>query len=300
MALSLDQRQPATLDKFVYGLNKIITDEEKSRSNAGISVKERYASELSRRITSYPEYQQVWEIVTKNCDGPVRLVGGRVYRTLLEIIHGISFGADKCDWDWVTTKFGKLTIPETYAATSIRLTMYDSPFEYAVPTVATSKENGLRRFAPIDTSSVLLVKKPAQELAQKIDIFVVDQMNAVPRKWAGWGPKVSVTLDDYHEFVPFGFQKGSWDPMTHILHDKWATRGLGSSRGSGYVTTNLEGLVIEDRSYKFIPIWVNNENAVAAAAKFQGISTLDYIEQKTGWLHRIKIPVRPETWQLAK
>lgn len=50
-------------------------------------------------ISSHEDYEEVMKTVRKNAYGPTLLVGGKVYRTVSEIIHGTECGSKDADWD---------------------------------------------------------------------------------------------------------------------------------------------------------------------------------------------------------
>ncbi len=57
------------------------------------------ADKVIAALASYEDFEESMETIRKNAYGPVYLVGGKVYRTVSEVIHGINVGARESDWD---------------------------------------------------------------------------------------------------------------------------------------------------------------------------------------------------------
>lgn len=69
-----------------------------------ISVSPGTVETLINKITRCEgPWEEVYDIAKSNSKGRVWLVGGKVYRTLAEILHGVSVGAASCDYDFITT-----------------------------------------------------------------------------------------------------------------------------------------------------------------------------------------------------
>lgn len=60
-------------------------------------------------IQAMPDYEDAIKIIRKNSYAPFYLVGGKVYRTVASIIHGVDCGADRADWDALVLGEVKLT-----------------------------------------------------------------------------------------------------------------------------------------------------------------------------------------------
>ena len=56
-------------------------------------------TQLIDKLRSYKDFEEAIKAIRKNSYGPIFLVGGKVYRTLSEIIHGGDFKATSVDWD---------------------------------------------------------------------------------------------------------------------------------------------------------------------------------------------------------
>lgn len=54
-----------------------------------------------KRIKQHPDFNEVMNLVTRNTSGEVFLVGGKVYRTIVELVHGYDCGAEEADWDFL-------------------------------------------------------------------------------------------------------------------------------------------------------------------------------------------------------
>ena len=64
----------------------------------------RHKKEILRRIKQDPYYNEVVEIADRNTSGKFYLVGGKLYRTAIELIHDRDVGAGKADWDFICLK----------------------------------------------------------------------------------------------------------------------------------------------------------------------------------------------------
>lgn len=53
------------------------------------------------RIMRHPDFAEVSKLVKRNTGGKVYLVGGKVYRTAVELVYGYPCGAEKADWDFL-------------------------------------------------------------------------------------------------------------------------------------------------------------------------------------------------------
>lgn len=56
------------------------------------------------RITSNPNFKEIFDMVMSMCEEPPMLVGGKLYRTIIEELHGYPAQAECCDYDFVTEK----------------------------------------------------------------------------------------------------------------------------------------------------------------------------------------------------
>jgi hypothetical protein len=64
---------------------------------------------LIERLNTYGDFEEAIKAIRKNSYGPTYLVGGKIYRTLSEIIHGEDCKAAKADWDALVMGEVKLT-----------------------------------------------------------------------------------------------------------------------------------------------------------------------------------------------
>jgi len=60
--------------------------------------------EILRRIKADPYWLEVVTLVQRNVSGKFYLVGGKLYRTALEVCYGIDAGSVKADWDFLALK----------------------------------------------------------------------------------------------------------------------------------------------------------------------------------------------------
>jgi hypothetical protein len=65
---------------------------------------EYFANEILQRIEKLPDWEEIYDIACHNSKGPVWLVGGKVYRTLAEILFKNNAGSKECDFDFLTSK----------------------------------------------------------------------------------------------------------------------------------------------------------------------------------------------------
>jgi len=64
----------------------------------------RCKAEIMQRIKADPYWLEVFTLVQKNVSGKFYLVGGKLYRTALEVIYGIDAGSATADWDFLALK----------------------------------------------------------------------------------------------------------------------------------------------------------------------------------------------------
>ncbi len=64
---------------------------------------EHLGKKVMDRIVLEPEWPKALEVARGNARGELWLVGGKVYRTLAEALHGKVAGASKCDFDFLAT-----------------------------------------------------------------------------------------------------------------------------------------------------------------------------------------------------
>jgi hypothetical protein len=60
--------------------------------------------QTKEQIFSNPNWGPVLDVAVKNNDGQLYLVGGRLYRTLIEVMYGYPCRSECVDWDFATTK----------------------------------------------------------------------------------------------------------------------------------------------------------------------------------------------------
>jgi len=63
-----------------------------------------YKKEIMRRIKASPLWAEIITIVDRQTSGKFYLVGGKLYRTALEVIYGINAASTEADWDFLALK----------------------------------------------------------------------------------------------------------------------------------------------------------------------------------------------------
>jgi hypothetical protein len=56
---------------------------------------------VMQKLFSDPDFHTVAQLVKRNTSGKVWMVGGKVYRTIIEVVHGYYCGAREADWDFL-------------------------------------------------------------------------------------------------------------------------------------------------------------------------------------------------------
>ena len=69
-----------------------------------VAITPQIIDELIHKIEINSHWNEAWDIARSNSKGKVWLVGGKVYRTLTEIMFGTPAGAQGCDFDFITAK----------------------------------------------------------------------------------------------------------------------------------------------------------------------------------------------------
>lgn len=223
-----------------------------------IGTLENLVPKLIEKIQSDPEFPTVWEIATHNCQGPIRLVGGRVYRTLIELIHNVKFDSSECDWDFLTTKLTKdPVIPPNF---SIRVSNgYGGTESVNRFTATETKRHKKRKFIPHAYGQY---DKPIQS---SIDVFQPNSLDDEDSWFSSFFKKEKdLVLQDYVIKVPFTFQTGMLDLRAKELQP----------------SSILEILAFKKLEY-------NNYPQLELSAKRFRISNNAYIELKTKALEKI-------------
>ncbi|MBV1929315.1 MAG: hypothetical protein KUG81_07375, partial [Gammaproteobacteria bacterium] len=63
-------------------------------------------------IMAYPDAKETLDYARKSCYGPTYLVGGKVYRTLIEMMTGRDVKAQTADWDFLCMGEIKVKAPK--------------------------------------------------------------------------------------------------------------------------------------------------------------------------------------------
>lgn len=129
-------------------------------------------SEVLDRIKSYPDADTAIQYAFKNCYGPMYLVGGKVYRTLIEMMTGRDVGAKFADWDFLCMGDIKDVAPKPKGWRVSRCSYYSNrsvAIAYHAPTGAAQK---------IDLISMKDIMKKCS--MDQSSTRIVDYLNAVP------------------------------------------------------------------------------------------------------------------------
>lgn len=165
--------------------------------------------ELIRRIQSAPDFDEVWEIARKNSYGPVLMVGGRVYRTITEMVHGYDCGSQKSDWDFLVLGAVKqVLVPRLGARNSSSWTPTTLPSYY------TGSRGGMRNLKANSMSLKRngskrvrqLGRNHGRSLAPKIDLICIEDV------------KKGGDLTDYFDNVPLDVQRVALNLDNPQLH----------------------------------------------------------------------------------
>jgi len=149
-------------------------------------------SVIMRRIMAHKDFHEVATQVSRNASGKIYLVGGKVYRTAIEVIHGYYCGANEADWDWLCV--GEVVKPDRLFLTDGWNNSMNKYYNY--------KDNSLclkKTFAtPWHTH---MASRPTETYQAKIDIIgikdVVKGCPDYPREGK---------LQDYLDVVPLTVQ----------------------------------------------------------------------------------------------
>jgi hypothetical protein len=169
-----------------------------------------------QRLSSHKDYEEAIKTIRKNSYGQVYLVGGKIYRTVSEIVHGIECGAKDADWDALCMGEVKVTYcPPGWGSMPPKL-----PNSMALAkrvgngyAVSFGAYNRRRRYVP-----------PGKQ--HKIDLIGIKD---VP----GDG-----TLQSYFDIVPLDIQRMALDLEGRALH---GTRAMDAIRRKMVKVNNSEG-----------------------------------------------------------
>lgn len=56
---------------------------------------------IMQKVMEHKDFHTVATMVARNTSGKIFLVGGKVYRTAIQLIHGYDCGAEEADWDFL-------------------------------------------------------------------------------------------------------------------------------------------------------------------------------------------------------
>ena len=77
------------------------------------------ADRVLKKISSHEHYDEVMKVVRKNAYGKIFLVGGKVYRTAIEVMHNYYCQSESSDWDFlVLGDIKTIHIPQDWQTTS--------------------------------------------------------------------------------------------------------------------------------------------------------------------------------------
>lgn len=155
---------------------------------------------VMQRIMQHPDFSEVANLVRRNASGRIYLVGGKVYRTIIELVHGYDCGAKDVDWDFLCmgtvakrhraylhTDWSVDRQDGSYKANSMCLSYWDSNKQTAA--------SGLLRSTFHSLSGPIVYSQPVRKPDKKIDIIGIKD---IPTKHG--------TIQDYFDSVPLDIQ----------------------------------------------------------------------------------------------
>lgn len=153
--------------------------------------------EIIQRIRSHVDFDDVYAMARRQSYAPMYLVGGRVYRTVIEVITGNNVGANEADWDFLVMG-------------AIKQRLISNPEgEWEVEIFQYCKENSLRlrRLRSIERQSRWGVF-PSMEVTKMDLIAIADCAEGVKFP----------SLHNYFQIVPLDVQCAALDLERNELH----------------------------------------------------------------------------------
>lgn len=169
---------------------------------------QKFAERLLAWISSHKDFVAITSAVMQNCYGPVYLVGGKVYRSIAEIVHGGNFGSDSADWDFLclgdvkanTKPMGFKAAARSYYTGTTKSLTYKRYVRAAVPWAPPSRRGLITRRVRM-SGPISALKVDA-----KVDIIAIDDIIS----------KANTTktgLDAYFDGVPLDIQALALGPI---------------------------------------------------------------------------------------
>ena len=155
---------------------------------------------LMSRICNYDDFSEVITIARASAYGPLFLVGGKLYRTIVEMTHGYDCGAALADWDFLVLgsvkppTLGNINNPYTHKNWVVK-----SLPSYQHGSWANFKANSVTLLKNGLVASLMSRRVPIRTTADKIDIIAIDDI----AKGGG--------LSDYFKVVPLDIQQLALD-----------------------------------------------------------------------------------------
>jgi len=144
---------------------------------------------IMSKIMKHPDFHEVATLVKRNTSGKIYLVGGKIYRTAIELIHGYECGSKDADWDFLCE--GEVVRQDrayTGAGWSVKDLDYYGYKEHSLCLQQMSVPSGLTGLAAM-----------TQIRFKKIDIIgIKDIRKAIPKPVG--------TIHDYLDIVPLDVQ----------------------------------------------------------------------------------------------
>lgn len=197
--------------------------------------------EILERIASYPDAKTSIEYAEKNCYGSTYLVGGKVYRTVIEMMTGKDVGARTADWDFLC--MGEIKI------------VRNPPrgWRRNVFSCSGSRPGYARR------SIAVVSPRPVKNAASKIDLVsMADVMRRV-------GFAQSTDINDYLRAVPLDIQAIAIGPMPRAVMR--GTRAIDAIRKQKLSVNNTNGKILAIPMQEYISKKAESLGFVYSGAK---------------------------------
>jgi hypothetical protein len=169
-------------------------------------VKEALPSVIGR-LDANPAFRDIQRMLDAYCDRWV-IVGGRIYRTLAEEVHGEKCGADTADWDFLcwNVKNPKIEFDGWVKMRGQgRVTKYDDEGDMNYSFRRPLSSENKRLIQQTQEWRKLSARFAGGRYGQKVDFVAADDIKTGP------------TLKDYFDVVPLDIQAVSLDWQTKRL-----------------------------------------------------------------------------------
>jgi hypothetical protein len=188
----------ALTEEDTLGIPKVLIENAAEQLQDVSWEKTLHALPLAQKIWADPHFEDAYKLAKANSKGKLWVIGGKVYRHLLSLLHNEEFGTDKCDFDFLSEKltwfrhipddlYSEYTVHRAYSSHKVMR----NPFKKLKSNLGKSP-----RFVSKDLTVDIVSLKKARGIVEE----------GLPR-----------TIDGYFQGVPLDIQACAFDLETETL-----------------------------------------------------------------------------------